>query len=92
MSSATLTSPPTTARLVVDTDVASFVFKWHPKFAPLYVNVVRGFDLVVSFMTVAEMRQGAPNEPGGRLDRSYRAGVVRAPCFGGAMITSQLTA
>ena len=36
MSSAILTSPPiATARLVVVTDVASFVFKWHPEFAPL---------------------------------------------------------
>lgn len=60
MSSATLTSPPTvTARLVVDTDVASFVFKWHPEFAPRYVDMMRGFELIVSFMTLAEMRQGA---------------------------------
>ena len=60
MSSATLTSPPiATARLVVDTDVASFIFKWHPEFAPRYVNIVRGSELIVSFMTVAEMRQGA---------------------------------
>src|SRR5712692_3255085 len=60
MSSAILTSPPTaTARLVIDTDVASFVFKWHPEFAPRYVSVIRGCELVVSFMTVAEMRQGA---------------------------------
>ena len=60
MSSATLTSAPTgTTRLVVDTDVASFIFKWHPEFAPRYVNIVRGSELIVSFMTVAEMRQGA---------------------------------
>jgi tRNA(fMet)-specific endonuclease VapC len=60
MSSATLTSPPTaTAGLVVDTDVASFVFKWHPEFAPRYVALIRGAELVVSFMTLAEMRQGA---------------------------------
>ena len=60
MSSAILTSPPTaTARLVVDTDVASFVFKWHPEFAPRYVDVLRGCELVISFMTMAEMRQGA---------------------------------
>jgi len=60
MSSAALTSPPTaTARLVVDTDVASFIFKWHPDFAPRYVGIIRGFELVVSFMTLAEMRQGA---------------------------------
>ena len=60
MSSATLTSPPiATARLVVDTDVASFIFKWHPEFAPRYVDMVRGSELIVSFMTLAEMRQGA---------------------------------
>src|SRR4051794_3340865 len=60
MSSATLTSPPaTTARLVVDTDVASFVFKWHPEYAARYVTIIRGSELVVSFMTLAEMRQGA---------------------------------
>jgi tRNA(fMet)-specific endonuclease VapC len=60
MSSAALTSPPTaTARLVVDTDVASFVFKWHPEFAPRYLAMIRGAELVVSFMTLAEMRQGA---------------------------------
>ena len=60
MSSAVLTSPPNaTARLVVDTDVASFIFKWHPVFAPRYVSIIRGAELIVSFMTLAEMRQGA---------------------------------
>jgi predicted nucleic acid-binding protein len=55
-----LTAPPTvTARLVVDTDVASFIFKWHPEFAPRYIAIVRGSALAVSFMTVAEMRQRA---------------------------------
>ena len=42
-----------------DTDVASFIFKRHPDFAPRYVNLVRDFELIVSFMTLAEMRQGA---------------------------------
>jgi tRNA(fMet)-specific endonuclease VapC len=60
MSSAISTAPPiATARLVVDTDVASFIFKWHPEFAPRYVDIVRGSELTVSFMTLAEMRQGA---------------------------------
>ena len=55
-----LTSPPTaTARLVVDTDVASYIFKWHPHFAPKYVDMIRGHELVLSFLTLAEMRQGA---------------------------------
>jgi hypothetical protein len=45
MSSATLTSPPAaTEKLVVDTDVASFVFKWHPEFAPRYVDILRGAE------------------------------------------------
>jgi predicted nucleic acid-binding protein len=62
MNSATLTSrPAATARLVIDTDVASFVFKWHPEFAPRYVGILRGSELVVSFMTLAEMRHGALN-------------------------------
>lgn len=60
MSSAILTSPPiATTRLVVDTDVASFIFKWHPEFAPRYVDVLRGCELIISLMTLAEMRQGA---------------------------------
>jgi predicted nucleic acid-binding protein len=60
MSSAILTSPPiSAARLVVDRDVASFIFKWHPEFASRYVAAVRGAELIVSFMTLAEMRQGA---------------------------------
>ena len=60
MSSAILTSPPiATVRLVVDTDVASFIFKWHPDFAPRYIAIVRGSELIASFMTLAEMRQGA---------------------------------
>src|SRR5471032_1007702 len=74
MSSAILTSPPsTTARLVVDTDVASFVFKWHPEFAPRYVGIIRGPELVVSFMTLAEMRQGAlAANWGPRKSKSWR--------------------
>jgi hypothetical protein len=55
-----LTSPPIAMEgLVVDTDVASFIFKWHPEFAPRYVDIVRGSELIASFMTLAEMRQGA---------------------------------
>ena len=55
-----MTSPPgTTARAVVDTDVVSYIFKWHPEFAPRYIRMIRGFELIISFMTMAEMRQGA---------------------------------
>jgi predicted nucleic acid-binding protein len=70
MSSAVLTSPPNaTARLVVDTDVASFIFKWHPVFAPRDVSIVRGAELIVSFMTIAEMRQGALDANWGQRTR-----------------------
>jgi hypothetical protein len=31
------------ARLVVDRDVASFVFKWRPEFAPRFA-IIRGFE------------------------------------------------
>ena len=62
MGSATLTSPRSSrVSLVVDTDVASFVFKWHPEFAPQYIEIIRGSELILSFMTLAEMRQGAPD-------------------------------
>ena len=65
-----LTSPPAaTARLVVDTDVASFIFKWHPEFAARYVAILRGAELVVSFMTLAEMRQGALDAKWGQRKR-----------------------
>jgi hypothetical protein len=39
--------------------VASYVFKWHASFAPKYIEILRGCELVLSFMTIAEMRQGA---------------------------------
>ncbi len=42
-------------QLAVDTDVASYIFKWHPS-APRYVDLLRGNDPILSFMTVAEMR------------------------------------
>ena len=62
MSSAVVTPPSTTTtRLVVDTDVASYIFKWHPTFAPQYVEVLRVSELILSFMSVAEMRGGALN-------------------------------
>ena len=81
MSSVTLTSLPTaTEKLVVDTDVASFVFKWHPEFAPRYVDIIRGSELIVSFMTVAEMCQGA-------LDANW--GPRKCACWKHTWPTSQ---
>jgi tRNA(fMet)-specific endonuclease VapC len=46
------------SRIVVDTDVASYIFNWHSA-AKGYVEVLRGSELILSFMSVAEMRLGA---------------------------------
>jgi tRNA(fMet)-specific endonuclease VapC len=45
-------------RVVVDTDVASYIFNWHSS-AQRYVHALRGSGLILSFMSVAEMRMGA---------------------------------
>jgi tRNA(fMet)-specific endonuclease VapC len=45
-------------RVVVDTDVASYIFNSRSS-AQRYVGALHGFDLVLSFMSVAEMRNGA---------------------------------
>jgi tRNA(fMet)-specific endonuclease VapC len=44
--------------IVVDTDVASYIFNWHSS-AQHYVDTFRGSQLVLSFMSVAELRMGA---------------------------------
>lgn len=46
------------SQFVVDTDVASYIFNWHPS-AQRYVDALRGSELILSFMSVAEMRMGA---------------------------------
>jgi tRNA(fMet)-specific endonuclease VapC len=46
------------SQIVVDTDVASYIFNWH-SLAQHYVNALRGSDLILSFMSVAELRMGA---------------------------------
>ena len=46
------------SQVVVDTDVASYIFNWHPS-AERYLEALRGSEWVLSFMTVAEMRMGA---------------------------------
>lgn len=46
------------SQIVVDTDVASYIFNWHSS-AQGYVDALRGSELILSFMTVAEMRMGA---------------------------------
>jgi tRNA(fMet)-specific endonuclease VapC len=46
------------SQVVVDTDVASYIFNWHPS-AQRCVDALRGSEWILSFMTVAEMRMGA---------------------------------
>jgi tRNA(fMet)-specific endonuclease VapC len=46
------------SRIVVDTDVASYIFNWH-SLAPQYADALRGSELILSFMTIAELRMGA---------------------------------
>ena len=49
---------PNSDTLLLDTDVFSFLFKDHP-LAEAYRNHTLGYTLALSFMTVAELYQGA---------------------------------
>jgi predicted nucleic acid-binding protein len=44
--------------LVVDTDVVSYIFKGHPS-AEGFLDILEDNELVISFMTRAELRPGA---------------------------------
>jgi tRNA(fMet)-specific endonuclease VapC len=46
------------SQIVVDTDVASYIFNWHSS-AQRYVDALRGSELIFSFMSIAEVRMGA---------------------------------
>ena len=46
------------SQIVVDTDPASYVFNWH-SLAQQYAAALRGSELILSFMTIAELRMGA---------------------------------
>lgn len=46
------------SQIVVDTDVASYIFNWH-SLAQRYADALRGSELILSFMTIAELRMGA---------------------------------
>lgn len=45
-------------QIVVDTDVASYIFNWH-SMAQQFADALRGSELILSFMTIAELRLGA---------------------------------
>jgi hypothetical protein len=63
------------SQIVVDTDVASYIFNWHSS-AQRWVDVLRGSELIFSFMSIAEMRRPI-TEPPRRLDRCDGAGDGR---------------
>jgi predicted nucleic acid-binding protein len=46
------------SQIVVDTDVASYIFNWH-SLAQQYADALRGSELILSFMTIAELSMGA---------------------------------
>ena len=67
-------------RVVVDTDVISFVFKGHSQ-AAAYVPDLDGKQIVVSFMTVAELKRWALKKRWGpnriaKLDQQLRQVIV----------------
>jgi predicted nucleic acid-binding protein len=46
------------SQVIVDTDVASYIFSWHT-LARRYSDALRGSELILSFMSIAELRMGA---------------------------------
>lgn len=46
------------SQIIVDTDVASYIFSWHT-LARRYSDALRGSELILSFMSIAELRMGA---------------------------------
>ena len=45
-------------QIVVDTDRASYLFNWH-SLARRYADALHGSELILSFMSIAELRMGA---------------------------------
>ena len=69
-------------RVVVDTDVISIVLKGHSR-ADEYATILAGKQIVVSFMTVAELKRWALKKQWGasriaKLDQQLRQVVVYA--------------
>ena len=58
------------SRLVVDTDVVSFLFKNHP-IAKLYDSDLRGNTLALSFMTIAELDRWVIQRNWGQSRRNW---------------------
>ena len=45
------------SQIIVDTDVASYLFNWH-SLAQQYADALRDSELILSVMTIAELRMG----------------------------------
>jgi hypothetical protein len=61
-------------RLVAGTDVVSYISKWHP-FAPRYAELLEANEVVLSFVTPAEMRLGAMKAHWGLCPFSSMSGI-----------------
>ena len=66
-------------RVVVDTDVVSFIFKNHP-IGALYEADLAGCTLLISFMTLAELDRWAIQSGGGRRAANGCGCVSNASC------------
>jgi predicted nucleic acid-binding protein len=64
------------SRIVVDTDVASYIFNWH-SLAQHYTEALRGSEPVLSFMSIAEMRMGAISARWGQRRRLLRVRFIQ---------------
>lgn len=64
------------SQVVVDTDIASYLFNWHSSAMEL-ADSLRGFELILSFMTVAEMRTGAISANWGHRRRALLEQYIR---------------
>jgi len=56
------------SQIVVDTDVASYLFNWH-SLAQRYVDRLRGSELILTFMSIAQLRMSAISAGWGKRRR-----------------------
>jgi tRNA(fMet)-specific endonuclease VapC len=76
------------SQIVVDTDVASYIFNWHSS-AQRYVDALRGSELILSFTSIAEMRMRAMAEGWGVRRRNRLEQFMRG--FGAAYADDALS-
>ena len=69
------------SRIVVDTDIASYIFNWHST-AQRHVDSLRGSELILAFVSIAEMRMRAMDEGWGLRRRNLLEQFMRS--FGAA--------